>query len=311
VNDAYIDGLWWLKSAGLSEESRNGKVLVSPEPVCTTYAAPWERVLFDQQRDANPFFHLAECIWMLAGERNLGWLSQFNENMKTYSDDGWNLYGAYGHRWRKHFGFDQLDAVIGLLKKDPTTRRAVLTMWSPEHDLGTNSKDLPCNTHIYFRTVNGTLDTTVCCRSNDLVWGAYGANAVHFSFLHEFIALAAGLIPGKMHQFSNNFHIYERHWPLMNAPALDRNPYDWSTMKSLPLMGSGMREWENFLLDCESIMKGFAVRYSPFLRDVVKPMLDVYLARKAGEPGWSIMLAGLPGCDWKMAGQEWCIRRDK
>ena len=52
------------------------------------------------------------------------------------------------------------------------------------------------------------LDLTVCCRSNDVVWGAYGANAVHFSFLQEYLAGRMGVGVGTMYQLSNNFHGY-------------------------------------------------------------------------------------------------------
>ena len=38
------------------------------------------------------------------------------------------------------------------------------------------SKDVPCNTHAYFAiNAEGSLDLTVCNRSNDLVWGCLGA----------------------------------------------------------------------------------------------------------------------------------------
>jgi len=45
-------------------------------------------------------------------------------------------------------------------------------------------------------------------RSNDMVWGCYGANAVHFSFLHEFIGRSTGLPLGTYTQVSVNLHAY-------------------------------------------------------------------------------------------------------
>jgi hypothetical protein len=47
--------------------SRAGDVLVAPHPVMSVTSIPTERVLFDPARDANPFFHLFESLWMLAG----------------------------------------------------------------------------------------------------------------------------------------------------------------------------------------------------------------------------------------------------
>jgi hypothetical protein len=45
-------------------------------------------------------------------------------------------------------------------------------------------------------------------RSNDMIWGAYGANAVQFSFLQEYLAAAIGAWVGTYRQVSNSFHVY-------------------------------------------------------------------------------------------------------
>ena len=67
-------------------------------------------------------------------------------------------------------------------------------MWDAKQDLShrNESKDLPCNTHVYFSIREGFLDMTVCNRSNDLIWGCCGANAVHMSFLQEYVATMWG-----------------------------------------------------------------------------------------------------------------------
>jgi hypothetical protein len=49
---------------------------------------------------------------------------------------------------------------------------------------------------------------TVCNRSNDLIWGAYGANAVHMSFLLEYMAQMNNFKLGKYYHLSNNLHAY-------------------------------------------------------------------------------------------------------
>jgi hypothetical protein len=213
VNQALASGIHWLLDAGVREESRNGPVLVSPEPVTTIYRFPCERVLFSEIRDANPFFHLMEALWMLAGRNDLRWPLYFNSKFGAFSDNGLTVWGAYGYRWRKWFGDDQLKRIIKELKADPKTRRIVLSMWdgSKNADLRkafNGGKDVPCNTHAYFQIRNNKLDMTVCNRSNDIIWGAYGANAVHFSILQEYIAGHVGVDVGLYHQFSNNYHLY-------------------------------------------------------------------------------------------------------
>src|SRR3546814_14070537 len=112
--------------------------------------------------------------------------------MASFSDDGSTFNAAYGHRWRHHFGFDQLETVVDMLSADPNDRRAIITMWDPA-DLQRTTKDVACNLQIMPRIVGGTLEFTTTNRSNDVIWGLCGANAVHLSFLQEWMAGAHGL----------------------------------------------------------------------------------------------------------------------
>lgn len=120
--------------------SRNGNVLMIDEPVTITYSHPRERVLFNPARDANPFFHLYEALWMLAGRNDVAPLAYYASNMANYSDDGKTLNGAYGYRWRHALDnsvveADQITVLVDHLKADPNSRRAVLQMWNVEDDL--------------------------------------------------------------------------------------------------------------------------------------------------------------------------------
>ena len=148
VNDAYNSALWAIKLEGVEENTRNGPARVFPRPVTTHYRKPLENMLFDNARDANPFFHVMESIWMLAGSNALEVPAWYAANIRMFSDDGLTLNGAYGHRWRNYFYVDQLKGVINSLKNNGETRRAVLAMWDPSADLQSSSLDLPCNTHI-------------------------------------------------------------------------------------------------------------------------------------------------------------------
>ena len=214
VSEALHIGLRHLRAYGKWQKTRTGDVLEYSDPVITEYSAPTERVLFYPERDANPFFHLFESIWMLAGRKDLEYLSLFNKRMKLYSDNGVNFNGAYGYRWKTYFKYDQLYMIINHLKTNPESRRAVLTMWDAEdlcRSLGDKaSKDVPCNTHIYFKIRDNMLDMTVCCRSNDIIWGTYGANAVHFSILQEYMASHIGCLVGKYRHLSDSFHAYKK-----------------------------------------------------------------------------------------------------
>ena len=179
VNEAFYNLVQGISdgSLNLSEsESRNGPVLYFPDPVVVTIENPEERVLLNPERDCNPFFHLYESLWMLAGDNRVKPLAYYASNMEEFSDDGVFLNGAYGRRWRKRNDYhmnevsgietpggiaqgytDQLVEVIEHLKDHPNSRRAVVSMWNVEEDLlridnrrDMFSKDVCCNTQLMF-----------------------------------------------------------------------------------------------------------------------------------------------------------------
>ena len=223
VDSALYQGLQHIRRWGEPTPSRAGPVLVAPHPVTTVFLNPTRRVSFDPIRDANPFFHLFEAIWMLSGSNRPQVLDRFITDFSSrFTEEDGHQHGAYGFRWRRHFDVDgggspflpdQLNTIVQLLRSNPNDRRVVLAMWDPVADLGTATRDAPCNTHAYprVRIASGkpVLDLTVCCRSNDLIWGCTGANAVHFSILLEYLAARIGVGIGKYYQVSNNYHAYE------------------------------------------------------------------------------------------------------
>ena len=117
VNIAYFEMQYIKKHYVRQEETRNGRALVFQGPVVVSHIMPYRRVLFDPIRDANPFFHYMEAIWMLAGSQNVDFPSRFAKQIRQYSDDNVTLHGAYGYRWRHHFEVDQIDEVIEKFRK--------------------------------------------------------------------------------------------------------------------------------------------------------------------------------------------------
>ena len=327
VNDAFSNAVWWLRVAGLRESSRNGDVLVSPGPVITEYSNPCERILWEHRRDANPTFHLMEAIWMLAGQNDVTWLLPFNARFAEYAEAGKMMHGAYGHRWREFFGHDQIHAAIKELEANPASRRVVLGMWHPTADQGTDAKDIPCNTHIYFDCRGDRLNMTVCCRSNDILWGAYGANVVHMSMLQELIAFGVGVPVGVYRQMSNNFHAYtsvpQMADFLANPPSGAQDEYKMGTVDPTPLLTGNHESVGNFLLDCETMVgcdprspqrAPVSLFYTEFFRKVAAPMFNQYCARKYQEVTVDTddMLERFPPrSDWGLAFYQWLERRAK
>jgi thymidylate synthase len=321
--------------------SRNGPMVEFMDPVTSVYWKPRERVLFDATRDCNPFLHFFESLWMLAGRNDLAFLTQFTKNMANFSDDGATLNGAYGHRWRHHFktrwmepeqtpgegathhheDFDQLAWAIYELQQNPNSRRVVIQMWNGNENH--NSKDIPCNTSVMWKLRHGVLDMTVTNRSNDMIWGCYGANAVHFSFLHEYVASSVGAKVGTYYQVSNSLHCYPEldvtKRCFDNVPPYSNNdPYKLNEVNVFPLFwgGATQLDFDSDLLMFFEIWNAGGRDFpaenfqTAFFREVVTPMWDTFWALKHGG-GINDAVQDIAASDWQRAVQEWLQRRGK
>lgn len=325
VQQALPLGLALLAQQGVNQTSRNGAVLVANAPVVTVYERPVERVLFWAQRDANPFFHLNEGLWMLAGRDDAAFVAKYVKRMAGYSDDGKTLWGAYGKRWRDWFPSDvvphqdQLDRVIAALKASPEDRRQVITMWDGSRDparAAAGGKDVPCNTQCYaIQDTEGRLQLTITCRSNDAIWGAHGANAVHFSMMQEYLAAGLGWPVGRLFQVSNNYHVYEEPakqcGPILQDTMYD--PYADGSVAAMPMFNTDLGTWNQDLrmfLD-DPTMVGLR---DPWFRRVACPieMAHRHYAKNKGEDRYLGALEILERCaasDWRRACEEWINRR--
>jgi thymidylate synthase len=325
VNSTYRESVRKIREVGLTSDSRNGGVLVANNPVLTVTTRPQERVLLDVGRDANPFFHFFECLWMLNGMNDARWLDRFVGNFsERFAESNGICHGAYGDRWKNWWSttdvdwFDQLEMVIRLLRKNHLDRRAVLAMWSPERDLDASVNDVPCNTHIYPRITGRdqpgkgpsmVLDLTICCRSNDIIWGATGANAVHFSFLQEYMAGRIGVEVGTMYQLSNNWHAYNDTLQAVGIPN-NRCLYESGDVTYHPIMNKPS-EWDHDLGLFMQDPNHFWDYGNTFFGEVAKPMWNVHNLWRSGERQEAVARArdSIAASDWRMACVEWMERR--
>jgi|TARA_E500000178_G_C17036909_1_gene763929 thymidylate synthase len=334
VEDAFLQGMNLLQEDHNIEITRNGQAYVCPEPVTTIFTEPTERVIFWEERDANPFFHFMEGLWMLAGRNDLKSMEFYNKRMREYSDDGEILWGAYGWRWREYFNKDQLQIIIDRLNKNKSDRRCVLQMWDAVEDLNRNGVDVPCNTHIYFLVRHceqmgyPVLEMTVCNRSNDIIWGAYGANAVHLSMLQEYVASAIGVKVGKYRQISNNYHAYKKIYDeiyeeMMKRDAFDfyttkyllsKNPYTIEEVEPYQMVNTDYKKWTS---DLHSFIdrKPFtdmSPDTDPFFLEVACPIQDAwYLSKEVSKEEALLEIQYCKATDWAKACFEWLTARVK
>lgn len=330
-----------LLRSGRENPSRNGPVIRFRGRFAIEWVNPVQRVSFDPLRDANPIFHLFESMWMLGGRNDVESVAWFAPHIASFSDNGETINGAYGQRWRSHFGNDQLlDYVIPSLRKDATDRRVVMQMWDGDYDIVSakrKSKDVCCNLSVVFDATSGELDMTVTNRSNDIVLGACGANVVHFSMLHEFVAHAVGLPVGSYTQFSTNSHAYtemaasakcvEQAHRMIKRQDMGAE-VDWLDMtypaSVFPLnrgyeSETGREKFVNdFLSDIDMLMNTYkdltdAEFKTPYFNFVIVPVVQSFNLYKKDELTRASALLGermtMEPTDWILATKNWIDRR--
>jgi len=323
VNDALDQGLRLMGAEGVAVQSRNGMTLELLAPVTTVYKNPAQRVLVSSARDANPFFHLMEALWIIAGRSDVEFLAEFNKRMGDYSDDGIEFNAPYGYRLRKAFAQDQIDTVIKTLTRDPNSRQAVCQIWDTE-DLDKDTKDKACNMSIVFRIRKKRLDMVVYNRSNDMVWGAYGANVVQFSMLQEYVAAHLAAPVGTYTQVSNSFHVYtsgpggEVFRRLIEGyDTNQRGAYNFIS-SMLIMTHSDIPAFEHDLKQFFKVYDSYGLSElgriasweSEYFESLVLPMLNTYLVHKAVGPKEALRWTPeiFPG-DWRAAARDWLQTR--
>lgn len=157
---------------------------------------------------------IAEQVWFLMGERNLDFLQQFTKIWDDFAEENNCIESAYGYRWRKHFGRDQIGGLIQLLQEDPTSRHGVILMWDPADDglaNGTQKKNVPCPYTFTVQIIGGKLHLHLIIRSNDMMLGN-PHDVAGFAFLANVLAAKLGVETGFLTVSISNAHVYDIHF---------------------------------------------------------------------------------------------------
>ncbi len=155
-----------------------------------------------------------ELLWFLRGESHLGYLHQHGVRIwNEWADDDGELGPIYGVQWRSWPApgggtIDQIGRVIEEIRRDPTSRRLVVSAWNPA-DLEKMALP-PCHVLFQFHVAEGRLSCHLYQRSADVFLGL-PFNIASYSLLTLMVAQVTGHAPGEFIHSLGDVHLYANH----------------------------------------------------------------------------------------------------
>lgn len=174
-----------------------------------------------------------ELLWFIKGETNTKYLTDNGVTIwNEWADKEGNLGPVYGYQWRswpaangKHI--DQLTEVIDTIKKNPDSRRMIVSAWNvadlPQMAL------MPCHAFFQFYVADGKLSCQLYQRSADMFLGV-PFNIASYALLTMMIAQVCGLEAGDFIHTFGDAHIYANHFEQVEL-QLSRDPRPYPMMK--------------------------------------------------------------------------------
>ena len=165
-----------------------------------------------------------ELLWFLSGDTNIKYLKENGVRIwNEWADENGDLGAIYGEQWRNwnKEGVDQIKNTIDLIKKDPNSRRIIVSAWNPsvipdtslsfaENVKNGKSALPPCHTLFQFYVYKGKLSCILYQRSADLFLGV-PFNIASYSLLTHMIAHVCNLDVDKFIINFGDAHIYNNH----------------------------------------------------------------------------------------------------
>jgi thymidylate synthase len=169
---------------------------------------------------------MGELLWFISGDTNISWLREHGITIwDEWADPSGDLGPVYGYQWRSwptpsgdHI--DQLAAVIEQIKRDPDSRRHIVSAW--------NVADIPamalapCHALFQFYVAGGRLSCQLYQRSADVFLGV-PFNIASYALLTHMVAQVADLEPGEFVHTLGDAHLYLNHLDQART-QLEREP---------------------------------------------------------------------------------------
>ena len=155
-----------------------------------------------------------ELLWFLAGDTNIGYLNDHGVTIwDEWADERGELGPVYGRQWRSWptrdgGAIDQIANVIEAIRRNPDSRRLVVTAWNPA-DVDKLALP-PCHCLFQFYVANGRLSCQLYQRSADVFLGV-PFNIASYALLTMMVAQVTGLAPGEFIHTFGDAHLYLNH----------------------------------------------------------------------------------------------------
>ena len=161
-----------------------------------------------------------ELIWFLAGDTNTAYLKRHGVRIwDEWADEQGDLGPVYGKQWRSWTApdgstIDQISEVLSTLKRDPNSRRLIVSAWNPA-DIPRMAL-APCHCLFQFYIAEGRLSCQLYQRSADVFLGV-PFNIASYALLTMMMAQVADLEPGDFVHTFGDAHLYLNHMEQANA----------------------------------------------------------------------------------------------
>lgn len=173
-----------------------------------------------------------ELLWFLRGETNIGYLKEHGVKIwNEWADEKDELGPVYGAQWRSWpnrdgRAIDQISQVVDEIKKNPDSRRLIVSAWNPA-DLPKMALP-PCHLLFQFYVAEGKLSCQMYQRSADIFLGL-PFNIASYSLLTLMVAHITDFKPGELIISIGDAHIYQNHFEQVKL-QLSREPKKAPTM---------------------------------------------------------------------------------
>jgi thymidylate synthase len=123
---------------------------------------------------------------------------------------------SYGPRiFNFQNAIDQIhNFIIPLLKKEPMSRRGIVSLFNPATDSHFLSKNIPSLLFIYFKIRDGKLHVSCFIRSNDFFIGWPG-NIYQIFVLQKYVSEKLGIPTGTLNTISCSGHVFHEHFEMI------------------------------------------------------------------------------------------------